>query len=214
VTNSKPSLWIVEDDLRFARHLAELINTSDAFSCDGVYGDCETAIAALDAEIPPDILLMDIGLPGMSGIDGVARTKELSPATQVVMLTVFEDSDKIVGAIAAGASGYLLKGSTLESAVEALKSILSGGAPISPQVAKKVLGLFAKTASHGNAYHLTSREREVLSFLTEGLTKQQIADRLFVSYHTIDKHLRNIYGKMQVRTRGAAVAKALKEHLL
>jgi DNA-binding NarL/FixJ family response regulator len=211
---SGPSVWIVEDDTRFGQYLAELINTCDAFQCDAVHTDCESALTALEEEIPPDILLMDIGLPGMSGIEGVQRVKQLSPATQVVMLTVFEDSDNIVRAIAAGASGYLLKGGTLDAVLESLKSILNGGAPISPQIAKKILGLFVGAASGGGGYRLTAREREVLSLLVDGLTKQQIADRLFVSYHTIDKHLRNIYGKLQVKTRSAAVAKALKERLL
>jgi len=210
---STPSIWIVEDDTKFGHHLSELINTSDAFHCDSVYRDCESALDALDDEIPPDILLMDIGLPGINGIEGVHRVKQLSPATQVVMLTVFEDGDNIVNAIAAGASGYLLKGATLEAVVESLKSILSGGAPVSPQVAKKVLALFAGTTANSGDYRLTAREREVLSLLVDSLTKQQIADRLFVSYHTIDKHLRNIYGKLQVKTRSAAVAKAFKERL-
>lgn len=212
-TNNVPSVWIVEDDILFGKHLADLMNTSDALYCDAVYRDCESALTAFDHGIPPDILLMDVGLPGISGIEGIGRVKELSPATQVVMLTVFEDGDTIVRAIAAGASGYLLKGSTLETIVESLKSILSGGAPISPQVAKKILNLFAGTTHPAGDYGLTAREREVLSLLVDGLIKQQIADRLFVSYHTIDKHLRNIYGKLQVRTRGAAVAKALKERL-
>lgn len=187
---------------------------SDAFRCPGVFRDCESALLALESEIPPDILLMDIGLPGMSGLEGIGMVRAISPATQTVILTVFEDSDTIVQALTAGASGYLLKGSDLEAIVDSLKSILGGGAPISPQIAKKILGHFADLPVHSGRYNLTAREREVLSLLVDGLTKQRIADRLFVSFHTIDKHLRNIYGKLRVQSRTEAVAKALKERLL
>jgi DNA-binding NarL/FixJ family response regulator len=214
MTDDFPLIWIVEDETRFGQRLSELINMSEAFRCSGVYRDCESALSALENEIPPDILLMDIGLPGMSGLEGIARVREIAPATQTVILTVFEESDTIVQALSAGASGYLLKGSELGAIIESLKSILGGGAPISPQVAKKILGLFSDHRSRHDGYNLTAREREVLSFLVDGLTKQHIADRLFVSFHTIDKHLRNIYGKLQVRSRTEAVAKALKERLL
>ena len=214
MTDDFPIVWVVEDETRFGQRLAELINMSEAFRCTGVYRDCESALGALDSEIPPDIILMDVGLPGMSGLEGIGRVRAIVPATQIVILTVFEDSDTIVQALSAGASGYLLKGSELEAIVESLKSILGGGAPISPQIARKILSLFADRPSRSEGYNLTAREREVLSSLVDGLTKQRIADRLFVSFHTIDKHLRNIYGKLQVQSRTEAVAKALKERLL
>jgi DNA-binding NarL/FixJ family response regulator len=157
---------------------------------------------------------MDIGLPGMNGIEGVRRLKMLAPAVQVVMLTVYEDSDSIVQAISAGAAGYLHKGSSLDAIVDSLKSMLNGGAPINPQIARKVLDLFAHLSAPSSDYGLTAREKEVLGLLVDGLVKKEIAERLFVSYNTIDKHVRNIYGKLQVQTRGGAVAKVLKERLL
>jgi DNA-binding NarL/FixJ family response regulator len=208
------SVWIVEDEARFGQRLSELINMSDKFQCNGVYRDCESALDALEREIPPDILLMDIGLPGMSGIEGIKKAKELTPATQIVILTVFEDSDTIVRAIGAGASGYLVKGSELDAIVDSLKAILNGGAPISPQVARKILNLFSVNVTRSKGYGLTVREYEVLSLLVDGLTKKQIAERLFLSFHTIDKHVRNVYGKLQVQTRSEAIVKALKERLL
>jgi DNA-binding NarL/FixJ family response regulator len=208
------TVWIVEDDERFGAQLSRLINMSDVFKCEQVYRACETALDALQQEIPPDILLMDIGLPGMNGIEGVRRVKAIAPAIQVVMLTVFEDTDSIVQAISAGAAGYLHKGSSLDDIVESLKSMLNGGAPINPQIARKVLDLFARFSAPPSDYGLTAREKEVLGLLVDGLLKKEIAERLFVSYNTIDKHVRNIYGKLQVQTRGGAVAKVLKERLL
>ena len=210
----RKTIWIVEDDERFGNRLAELINLSDNFLCEKVFQACEPMLDFLREEIPPDILLMDIGLPGVSGIEGVRRVKAMAPAVQSVMLTVFEDADNIMHAIGAGASGYLLKGSTLETIVASLESILNGGAPINPQIARKVLDLFAGSSAPPVDYGLTAREREVLRLLVDGLSKPQIADRLFVSFHTIDKHVRNIYGKLQVNTRGGAVSKVLKERLL
>jgi len=127
---------------------------------------------------------------------------------------VYEDSGSIIQAIAAGAAGYLHKGSSLEAIVDSLKSMLNGGAPINPQIAKKVLDLFSRFSAPSSDYGLTAREKEVLGLLVDGLVKKEIADRLFVSYNTIDKHVRNIYGKLQVQTRSGAVAKAFKERLL
>ncbi len=208
------TVWIVEDDAHYSKQLAELIGLSDVFTCDHVFNSCEPMLEALEDDSPPDILLMDIGLPGMSGIEGIRSAKAIAPVVQIVMLTVFEDADNIVQAIGAGASGYLHKGSSLETIIESLKSILDGGAPINPQIARKVLDMFAHSViPHGN-YGLTIREKDVLTLLVEGIPKKLIADRLFISFHTVDKHLRNIYGKLQVQTRTGAVAKVLKERLL
>jgi DNA-binding NarL/FixJ family response regulator len=209
-----PAIWIVEDDERYGNQLAHLIRLSGMFACENVFQTCESALKSLHDDIPPDVILMDIGLPGMNGIEGVKLVKEIAPAVQVVMLTVFEDTDNIVRAIGAGAIGYLHKGSSLETVVDLLKSVLSGGAPINPHIARKVLEVFSSASHPHNEYGLTAREKQVLTLLVEGLAMKQIADRLFVSFHTIDKHLRNIYGKLQVQSRTGAVAKVLKEHLL
>jgi DNA-binding NarL/FixJ family response regulator len=207
-------IWIVEDDDHFGKQLSELINLSSMFVCEKVFRACEPMLESLSEDVPPDILLMDIGLPGMSGIEGVRKAKTIAPAVQVVILTVFADTENIVQSISAGASGYLHKGSSLETIVESLKSILAGGAPINPQIAKTILEVFAHLSPPTNDYGLTPREKEVLTLLIDGLPKKQIADRLFVTFHTIDKHLRNIYGKLQVQSRSSAVAKVLKEHIL
>ncbi len=213
-TGERLTLWIVEDDEQFGKQLSELINLSTVFVCEKVFRACEPMLEALQSDIPADIVLMDIRLPGMDGIEGIRRVKSIVPATEVVVLTVFADTDNIVRAIGAGASGYLHKASSLETIVDALKSIHAGGAPINPQIAKTILQVFAQGATAQTDYGLTPREREVLALLVDGLPKKQIADRLFVTFHTIDKHLRNIYGKLQVQSRSGAIAKVLKEHLL
>jgi DNA-binding NarL/FixJ family response regulator len=208
------AVWVVEDDEWFAEQLSTLIGLSGAFTCPCVFGACEPALEKLQTADPPDIVLMDIGLPGMGGIEGIKRIRAMTPEVKTVILTVFEDSDTIVRAISSGAAGYLLKGSSLEAIVDSLRSIVVGGAPINPQIAKKILDVFAHTRTGQNDYGLTPREQEVLCHLVEGLQMKQIADRMFITFHTVDKHVRSIYAKLQVPSRSLAIAKALKENLL
>ncbi len=208
------TVWIIEDSRGFAGSLAELINSTESLSCQQVFHSCEDALVCIERDSPPDIILMDIGLPGMNGIEGIKRIKALVPAVQVIMLTVFEDNENIFLAIRAGASGYLHKSATLDSIIDSLESILVGGAPVNPNIARKILAMFAQTHETKTDYGLSSREKEVLQHLMEGLSKKQIADKLFVSHNTIDTHLRNIYTKLQVNSRVNAVTKALKENIL
>ena len=208
------SVWIIEDDEWFAKQLVKLLALSHRFTCDHEFHTCEPALERLQREDPPDIILMDIGLPGMNGIEGIKRVRAITPEVKIVVLTVFEDSNTIVQAISNGAAGYLLKGSSLEATVDSLKSIVTGGAPINPQIAKKILDVFAHTHSGQNDYGLTPREKEVLAYLVEGLQMKQIADRMFITFHTVDKHVRSIYAKLQVPSRSVAIAKALRENLL
>jgi DNA-binding NarL/FixJ family response regulator len=178
---------------------------------------CEEALEAIEEGMAPDIVLMDIGLPGMNGIDGTRAIRSRSPTTRVIMLTVHEENEKIFEAICAGASGYLLKPSSTEQIVEAVRQVQRGAAPINAHIAKKMLTMFARLAkptSAADEYGLTAREREILQLLVEGMTIAQIAERLIVSYHTVDTHIRNIYGKLHVHTRGGAVAKAVHERLV
>jgi len=210
----KHTVWVVEDNEEFGRQLAGLLSLSETFLCEHVFTACEPAVELLRGDALPDLILMDIGLPGMSGIEGVREIKTIAPSVEVVILTVFEDDEKVVEAIVAGASGYLHKSSSLETIVESLKAVLTGGAPINPQIARRVLEMFARSTTAQGNYHLSPREKEILRLLVDGLTKKEIAEKLFLSFHTIDNHVRNIYGKLRVQTRGGAVAKALKERLL
>lgn len=204
--------WIIEDDQRFSKQLAELINFSSSFFCSKVFQSCEPALEILKENDPPDIILMDLGLPGISGINGIQIIRQIVPEVTIVVLTVFEDADSILQSISNGASGYLLKDSSLDEIISSLELILSGGAPINPQIAKKILDLFAETHTHTD-YGLTPRETEVLIYLVDGLLKKQIADKMSITFHTVDKHLRSIYTKLQVPSRSQAVSKAIKEKL-
>jgi len=208
------TLWVVEDDDLFRNSLTDLLNGTGGMRCEHALRSCEEAFKLLEKEFAPEVVLMDIGLPGVSGIEGVKRIKAVSPATDLIMLTIHEDDQKVFDSICAGASGYLLKSAPSGEIVQAINGVLAGGAPMNAQIARKVLTMFAGIAAPKAEYGLTEREKEILKLTTEGLTKKAIAERLFLSYFTIDTHLKNIYTKLQVHSRGGAVAKALKENLL
>lgn len=207
-------VWIIEDNELFRRGLDELINQTEGMCCPFSSDNCEDSLKALHEAAPPDVVLLDIGLPGMSGVEGVACIKSLSPSTHVIILTVQDDENKVFNAICGGATGYLLKASTPDIIIGAIREVLQGGAPMSPQIARKVLDAFAKSTPPRPEYGLTDREKGILQLLTDGFSKQRIADKLFLSYHTVDSHLRNIYQKLHVQNRTSAVAKTLKERLL
>lgn len=204
--------WIIEDDEQFSTKLAEIINISENFNCTNIFQACEPALKILEVSDPPDLILIDLGLPGMGGTDGILKIRQIVPQVIIVVLTVFEDTDNILKSISNGASGYLLKGSSLDEIIDSLKLIYSGGAPINPQIAKKILDVFKQSNSQ-NDYGLTPREKEVLVHLVDGLLKKQIADKMSITFHTVDKHLRSIYSKLQVPSRSQAVSKAIKEKL-
>lgn len=213
-TRERLIVWVVDDNAGFAKNLAELLDLTDGLRCGRVFKSCETLLDALQTEFPPEVILMDIGLPGMSGIEGIKRIKAIAPSTQAIMLTVFEDSDNIFRAISAGASGYLHKSATLEEIISSLNGILVGGVPMNPHIARKILEMFSRLSTSVTDYGLTAREKEVLQLLVDGLSKRNISEKLFVSFHTVDTHLRNIYAKLQVNSRSGAIAKVLKEHVL
>ncbi len=208
------TIWVVEDNLRYRKSLARLINRTQGMACPNAFGACEDALAISDAEHSPDVILLDIGLPGMSGIDGIEQFKLLHPKVHIVILTVYDDNDKVFNALCAGASGYLLKDSSPDKIIESIKEVLAGGAPMNMPIAHKVLEMFAQFKPKKSDYGLTEREKEILQQMIVGLTIQQIADKLFLSFHTVNTHLKNIYTKLHVNTRSGAVSKAYKEHLL
>ena len=208
-------IWAVEDNTAYRNALAFIFKKADGLELE-TFSSAEDALAALRNTPAPDALLLDVQLPGMDGITAIAHFKAAAPAVCIVMLTVFEDPGKVFRALCAGASGYLLKTLPAERIVEAIREAVVGGAPMSPGVARAVLGRFVELAAPGRGedYALSDREREVLELMTQGLIKKEIAERLGLSFHTVNAHLRNIYTKLHVGTRGAAVAKALKEKLV
>lgn len=189
---SNAVIWLVEDNHRFRENIRDLINESPGLSCVLAVPSCEEALESLDTEAAPNIVLMDIGLPGIDGIEGIRRAKAAQPSIQVIILTVFDDHEKIFEAICAGASGYLLKSARPDDIIRSLKEILDGGAPINAHIARKMLTMFTDMAAPKGDYEITPAEKEILSLLVEGNPKKQIAQDLGVSFHTVDSHLRNI----------------------
>lgn len=214
MTISAATVWIIEDDRLFRLSVKKLLSGTADIKAVHAYSSCEDALDVLGQGEMPDVILMDIGLPGMSGIEGIARIKSAAPQVYIIMLTVHEDNDKIFNALCAGASGYLLKPSSAAQITGAIQAARQGGASMNPQIAGKVLAMFTRIAAPVTDYGLTPREREILQYMAQDLNKPAIADRLFLSIHTIDMHVRNIYTKLHVHTAPGAIAKALKEKII
>jgi DNA-binding NarL/FixJ family response regulator len=207
-------IWIVEDNVFYRTIIKEYIDKTTDLRCSQFFSSCEEALHNMESNPSPDILLLDIGLPGMSGLTGIEKFKQQSPSLQIIILTVHEDSDIVFQAICAGAVGYLLKETPEEKIIEAIYEVLQGGSPMNTQIARKVLTAFTALNPTTSDYGLTNREQEILGQMIKGSTKKEIGDSLFLSHHTIDYHIRNIYTKLQVNNRSEAVAKALKERIL
>jgi DNA-binding NarL/FixJ family response regulator len=205
---------VVEDIKDIRDGLTTLINFTDGFRCTGSYRSMEEALARLNDEVP-DVLLSDIGLPGMSGIDGIRIIKERFPEMQILMLTVYDDDDRIFDALCAGASGYLLKRTPPAKLLENIREAMSGGAPVSPEVATRVIKFFRESHSAERSdYELTPHETRLLKLLTEGYNYTTAAEKLGVSYNTIKFHVRHIFDKLQVHSKSEAVVKAMRDRLV
>ena len=198
---------IVEDDAPARGILTEWIRGAESFQFGTAYEHAEAALAGLPAA-PPAVVLMDINMPGMSGIECVRRLKPQMPATQFVMLTVYEDADHIFTALASGASGYLLKRTPRAELLAALQDVSAGGSPMSSNIARKIVQSFQRfNPSVSEPDHLSPREREVLELLARGLLYKEISEALHISVPTVNTHIRRIYEKLHVRSRSQAVAK-------
>ncbi|MDZ7291384.1 MAG: response regulator transcription factor [candidate division KSB1 bacterium] len=206
------SVVVIEDNEKFRNGLAQLIEGTPGYRCVGTFSDCEKALPEI-CNLLPDVILMDIGLPGMSGIEGVKAIKACLPEIEILMLTIYEDDAKVFDSLYAGASGYLLKKTAPAKILEAITEIHDGGSPMSPKIARKVLDLFHKTAPAEETEQLSSREKEILQLLVEGLSYKAIGKRLFISPHTVRAHLKNIYEKLHVHSKSEAAVKAVKQRL-
>jgi DNA-binding NarL/FixJ family response regulator len=209
------NVTIVEDNKTIREGLAALINGTPGYSCTGAYGDCESFLKELPENIS-DVVLMDIGLPGMNGIEGVKIAKGIDPDLDILMLTVYEDNEVIYDALCAGACGYLVKKTPPSRLIEAIREIHEGGSPMSSLIARKVITTFQKSnvPADGVDFDLTAREKEVLQSLGEGNNYQEISDSLFISVDTVRHHIRNIYKKLHVHSQTQAVAKAIRKGLI
>jgi DNA-binding NarL/FixJ family response regulator len=205
---------IIEDRREIREGLATLIDMTEGFRCTGRYGSVEDALARIAAEVP-DVLLSDIGLPGMDGIEGVRILKGRYPDLLVLMLSVYDDDERVFDALCAGATGYLLKKTPPARLIESLNDVVAGGAPMSPEVARRVVTLFRdfRPPKHAD-YDLTPHEMRLLKLLVEGHNYKTAAFELNVSVNTVSFHLKKIYEKLQVHSKSEAVAKAFRDHLI
>ena len=214
---SPVQVWLVEDHDLLRKSLVRLCVPSRGIECSHAFANAEAMLAELKRSDPdklPEVLLLDVGLPGRSGLEVIAEVIEKAPDCRVVILTVFEDEKKIGAAISAGACGYLIKTARPDEIISAIHEAADGGSPMSPGVAASVVQLLAKLTKTSPKISLTPREKEILNLIVDGLTAKEIADRLDVSIHTADTHTRHLFKKLRVHSRAAAVAKALRDNLV
>lgn len=207
----KLRVFVVEDDPLLRRHLVELLAAEPGMAVVGHAGAGDEAVGAL-AKTEADVVLVDLGLPGLSGVEVIAALSKRTKAPLMMAHTVFDDRDTVLKAIKAGASSYVLKGSAPRELIEALYALQAGGAPMSPRIARSVLRELQQAPSQPDV--LSPRERQLLKLVDEGLTYKQIAERLYVSAHTVHSHIKNIYEALQARSRGEALATARSRGLI
>jgi len=206
---------IFEDNQSLRIGLYQLINGTDGYVCVGAFENCSQLLKNIK-DTSPDIVLMDIEMPGVNGIEAVGILKKKHPEIRILMQTIFQDNDKIFQSILAGAEGYILKNTSPARMLEAIKEIYEGGAPMSPSVATKVLKMIYNqpAAPIKNDFHLTDREIGVLHCLVKGMSYKLIGDDLQISIDTVRAHIRNIYDKLHVNSKGEAIVKALKDNIV
>jgi two-component system NarL family response regulator len=205
-------LVIIEDDPLLLENLTLLLSGEEGITVSGSYRSAEDAIRSL-RNAAPDVMLTDLGLPGMSGVDLIKKAKEEMPSLEIMAHTVFEDRERVFSAIKAGASGYILKGSSPREIIESIHALYKGGAPMSPKIARKVIHEFQDEVI-GEQFLLTLREKEIVKLVEDGLTYKEIGEKLSISTHTVHTHIKNIYEKLQAKDRNDAIIKARKKGII
>ena len=204
---------IIEDHPDFREGLAYLLNATEGFECIDVFGSAEEAVQNISEQT--EVVLQDIGLPGISGIESVVLLKKKLPDIKIIMLTVFDDDDNILKAIIAGADGYLLKKTSPQKILSALQEALTDGSPMTPSIAKKVIELFRNyVPKKTEEFSLSKRESEVLELIVNGSNNKEVSEKLFISIETVRNHIRHIYEKLHVHSKSEAVVKAIREGLV
>ena len=206
---------IFDDNTQLRESLFNFIDASEGFICTGAFANCENILQNVK-DTRPDVILMDIEMPGINGIDAVAMIKSKYPDVKILMQTIFEDDDKIFQSICNGAEGYILKNTPPEEILSALKEIYEGGAPMTPAIASKVLKMFKHNFSTdaNESFNLSPREKEILKCLVEGMSYKLVADSCYISIETVSGHIKNIYRKLQVHSKSEAVVKAIKSKII
>lgn len=206
---------IFEDNQHYREGIVAVIDVTPPFKVVGAFPDCSKLIVKVE-QSHPDIILMDIGMPGLSGIEAVILLRKKYPHLPILMQTIFEDEDKIFAAICAGASGYLLKSAGPVKLLEAMKEVLAGGAAFTPLVAKKILNMYQLevTGTEAELVELSKREKEILQCLVKGMSYKMIGEACFISIETVHSHIKKIYEKLHVHSMSEAVAKAIRKHLV
>lgn len=219
------TIWVIEDHRRLRQTVCEALSAATSGQVTG-FPSCEAAISAVTAGRQPDVVLLDLALPGMSGLEGLRILKQLVPESQIIMFTVSDDRSHVFEAVCGGASGYLLKSEPLDRIVSAVEEVRRGGAPMTAEIARTILDRFSLLAAAGGPPEdpvppaakqpavLSDREREVLRLLADGRTKKEIAATLDLSQHTVDNYVRRIYGKLHVNNLGGAVARAIRDGIM
>lgn len=210
----KIKVIIFEDNKHLRESLQLLISSSGKFECIGAFADTRNVLAVVD-KLSPDIIITDIEMPIMNGIDATRMIKNKFPGIPILILTVFDDSEKIFQSLQAGGNGYLLKNSSPDEILNALMEVHNGGSALSPAVARKVIQFFqTNTHAQQNDYHLTQKEKELLQHLVEGMSYKMIADAMMISFETVKSHVKNVYRKLHVSSNSEAVAKAIKQKIV
>jgi DNA-binding NarL/FixJ family response regulator len=209
-------VWLLEDHDAFRRNVLRLLGHTPDIQADHAFSSAEALLEQLNgsSQVPPQVLLLDLGLPGMSGLDVIREVTRLAPDCRIIVLTVFEDEDKISRALTTGACGYLLKTAQPDEIIDAIRQAADGGTPMSPRVARSLIDILARLTQPATHVDLSPREREMLKCLVDGLTNKEIATRMDVSPHTVDSYARTLFSKLKVRSRASAVARALKDRLV
>jgi DNA-binding NarL/FixJ family response regulator len=212
--NDRIPVWLVDDNRNYCVVLSEVLNESKRIECQQSYYNCRSAIKALaQTDTPPSIILLDIMMPKMSGLDAIPRLKQISPATEIIMLTSHDLDLNIQSAVERGATGYLLKTSKPAQIVKAIEDAQRGGVTLDSSITKRIVDEFLGQRKR-DSYHLTKREKDILQRIATGRSTIQIAKSMNLSYYTIDTHVKNIFQKMRVHTRHGLVAKAAREQLI
>jgi len=207
-------LILIEDHADFRESVAMVLERRGGYDCVGDFSTMEDALEALGNGLEVDLVLADLGLPGMSGIEGIRKVREILPLVQILVLTAFTDREKVFAALEAGAHGYLVKAGSATRLIETLEEVLGGGTPLDPKIAGMVLERFRKISPISESETLSNREAEVLQLAAKGLTRQEIADKLEVSTHSVTEYTRRCFDKLHVRNLPAAVSEAIRRGLL